>query len=80
MRCYAAKFRRLITPVIGVLGVLIFVLQIQPLMGGSQPKSQKINLDFFRLISPTHYPAHSSCSKGSRSLKFVMRIDPLMRD
>ena len=28
------------------------------------------------LISPTHYPAHNSCSKGPKSLEFVMRVDP----
>ena len=58
---------------------LKFFMHSHPLMGGRPPKFQKKNSTkkfFFRLISPTYYPAHNSCSTCTRGLKFVMRNDP----
>ena len=58
---------------------LKFFMHSHPLMGGRPPKfQQKIRRKkffFFRLISPTHFPAYNSCSTCTRCLKFVMRID-----
>ena len=45
-------------------------------MGGRPHEFQKKIYDFFCLISPTHFAANNSCSKGPRCLKFVMRIGP----
>ena len=80
-RFYVVCFERLHIPVTCVLGVLEgwnFLCIVTPSWGADHQNFNK-KFDekkfFFCLISPTHFPAYNSCSKGPRCLKFVMRID-----
>ena len=67
---------RPVTCVLGVLGGWNFLCKFTPSWGAdNQNFREKFDEKNCR-ISPTHYPAHNSCSKGPRGLKFVMRIDP----